>query len=248
MNISRESTVGQVVVDHPEAADVFESCGIDFCCNGNKTMAAASEEKGISFEALLSLLEERGAKRKNESTAAGTEQDFKSWPLDLLADYIEKKHHRYVAENLPVLSRYLEKIRAVHGQAHPELFQIADIFRESAGELTKHMKKEELILFPFIRKLIKMKTRGEQIRDHSAAGAVQQPIRMMMHDHSAEGERFRKIASLSNNFTPPADSCTTYQAAYAKLKEFEKDLHQHIHLENNLLFPGAIAAEKQLIN
>ena len=247
MNISPESTVGRVVVDHPSAADVFEKYGIDFCCNGQKTLAAAGLEKGLSFEILQAGLEEREALwEKSEHT--GQETDFRSWPLDLLADYIEKKHHRYVQENLPVLHRYLEKIQAVHGQAHPELSQIAGIFNESAGELTKHMKKEELILFPFIRKLVKMKTKGKQIADHSAAGAVEHPVQMMMHDHNAEGERFRKIASLSNNYTPPADSCSTYQAAFAKLKEFEKDLHQHIHLENNLLFPGAIETEKQLIH
>ncbi|WP_262713124.1 DUF542 domain-containing protein [Anseongella ginsenosidimutans] len=160
MNISPESTVGQIVVDHPESSDVFENCGIDFCCNGNKTLAKACTEKGISFEALRALLEEKQEARKHsENGGHNNEPDFKYWPLDLLADYIEKKHHRYVAENLLILSRYLEKIKAVHGQTHPEIFQIADIFRESAGELAKHMKKEELILFPFIRKLVKMKTR-----------------------------------------------------------------------------------------
>lgn len=246
MKITPESAVGRIVLDYPMTAGVFETCGIDFCCNGNKTLSVACKEKGLAIETVLARLEEQRTISGEDSPDGKT--DFRSWPLDRLADHIEKKHHRYVQENLPVLSRYLEKILEVHGQAHPELAQITAIFRESAGELTKHMKKEELILFPFIRKLIKMKEKGERVTDPSAAGAVKHPISMMMHDHDAEGERFRKIAELSGNYTPPADSCATYQAAYSKLKEFEKDLHQHIHLENNLLFPGAIEAEKQLIH
>lgn len=240
MNITSETRVGRIVVDYPETADVFEKHGIDFCCNGNKTLAAACEEKQISLDTLKALLEERQSDQDRSNLP-----DFRTWPLDLLADYVEKKHHRYVEESLPSLTRYLEKIRLVHGQAHPELEKIEVLFRESAAELTKHMKKEELILFPFIRKLVKIKEKGGAI-DASAVGAVRHPVQMMMHDHDAEGERFRKIAALSNNYTPPEDSCATYRAAYAKLEEFEKDLHQHIHLENNLLFPGAIEAEKQL--
>ncbi|MFS8616749.1 MAG: iron-sulfur cluster repair di-iron protein [Solitalea sp.] len=243
MNISSDTKVGRLVVDHPVTADVFEKYGIDFCCNGNKTLAAACEEKQISFETLRTELLERKQRAEEQNLVSGP--DFRTWPLDLLADYIEKTHHRYVERNLPALCRYLEKIKMVHGQAHPELETIAAIFSESAGELTKHMKKEELILFPFIRKLSRMKEKGQSV-EPSAAGAVQHPVRMMMHDHDAEGERFRKIAKLSNNYTPPADSCATYRAAYAKLEEFERDLHQHIHLENNLLFPRAIEMEKQL--
>lgn len=243
MNISSDTKVGRLVVDHPVTADVFEKYGIDFCCNGNQTLAAACEGKQISFETLRAELLERKQTAEEQNLVSGP--DFRTWPLDLLADYIEKTHHRYVERNLPALSRYLEKIKTVHGQAHPELETIAVIFSESAGELTKHMKKEELILFPFIRKLARMKEKGQSV-EPSATGAVQHPVRMMMHDHDAEGERFRKIAQLSNNYTPPADSCATYRAAYAKLEEFERDLHQHIHLENNLLFPRAIEMEKQL--
>lgn len=241
MNIDPEKTVGQLVLDYPEAAEVFERYGIDFCCNGTRTLTEACMEQQLEPGALLTALAEHRPVKEDAGAPA-----FQSWPLDLLADYIEKKHHRYVAENLPLITRYLEKIVSVHGSSHPELSQVNTLFRESAGELTRHMKKEELILFPFIRKLVKLKTAGQSI-DASAAGAMEQPVRMMMHDHSAEGERFRKIATLTHQYTPPQDGCATYQSALSKLKEFEKDLHQHIHLENNLLFPGAIAMEKELV-
>lgn len=242
MNINPEKTLGQLVLDYPGAAEVLEKYGIDFCCNGARTLSEACRENELEPGALLTALAEHYEAVKED---AGTPA-FRSWPLDLLADYIEKKHHRYVAENLPLITRYLEKILSVHGSAHPELSQVSALFKESAGELTRHMKKEELILFPFIRKLVKLKTAGQSI-DASAAGAMEQPVRMMMHDHSAEGERFRKIAALTHQYTPPEDGCATYQAALSKLKEFESDLHQHIHLENNLLFPGAVAMEKELV-
>lgn len=247
MKISSASTIGRIVLDYPNSADIFEEYDIDFCCKGQRTLGAVCKEKGLSFVQFSEMLENRINTRQGDEQS-NPPMDFRSWPLDLLADYIEKKHHRYVNENLLVLTRYLEKIRNVHGQAHPELSEIDEIFKESAGELTKHMKKEELILFPFIRKIVKMKNKGEHITNLSAAGAVENPVRMMMHDHDAEGARFRRIAELTDNYTIPRDACATYKATLEKLKEFEKDLHQHIHLENNLLFPGAINAEKQLIS
>jgi regulator of cell morphogenesis and NO signaling len=169
--------------------------------------------------------------------------DYQSWPIDLLADYIEKKHHRYVEEKSLEIKPYLEKICKVHGGHHPELFKINEHFNTAAGELAMHMKKEELILFPFIRKMAKAK------QEHSGIGTptfgtVQNPIQMMMNEHSAEGDRFRKIEELSNNYTPPENACNTYKVTFALLKEFERDLHLHIHLENNILFPKAIELEK----
>src|SRR5690606_29669799 len=160
--------------------------------------------------------------------------DYDSWPVDLLADYIEKKHHRYVTEKIPIILNYLNKISEVHGDKHPELMEINTLFRSCAEELTKHMKREELILFPFIRKMVSTANPDDL---KPPFGTVQNPVRSMMHEHDLEGERFRKIAALSNGYTPPADACNTYKVSYAMLKEFEDDLHLHIHLENNILFP-----------
>lgn len=236
MAIHQNQTVGEIVAQDYRAASVFRSHGIDFCCRGGRTIQDVCESKNIPTAKLLQELEEALASKEQQAT------DYSSWPLDLLADYIEKKHHRYVAEKSPELVQYLEKLCKVHGERHPELFEIRDEFVESAGELAAHMKKEELILFPFIRRLV-----AEKNPPVPPFGTVENPINMMMHEHSVEGDRFARISKLSNNYTPPADGCTTYRVAYALLRDFEEDLHLHIHLENNILFPRAIALEKQVV-
>ncbi len=155
-------------------------------------------------------------------------------------------YHRYVEEKIQEIKSYLGKICKVHGNHHPELFEINELFHACAGELAMHMKKEELILFPFIRKMVKAKLQGTPL-DASHFGTVENPINMMKHEHDAEGERFRKIFQLSNSYTPPQDACNTYKVTFALLKEFEEDLHLHIHLENNILFPKAVEMEKLLV-
>lgn len=239
MNITKQDTIGSVVAQDYRTASVFEQYGIDFCCNGNRSIEEACKEKNIAEDVLMNAVLHKAGEPKDGNTAV---IDYNSWPLDLLADYIEKKHHRYVTAQIPVLKNYLDKICSVHGAAHPELFEIKELFDISAGEFTMHMKKEELMLFPFIKKMA--------VAAHSGAapatapfGTVQSPIRVMMHEHDGEGERFRKIAMLSNNYTPPADACNTYKVTLATLREFEDDLHLHIHLENNILFPKAIELE-----
>jgi len=172
--------------------------------------------------------------------------DFNSWPLDLLADYIEKTHHRYVEEKTNVLLPFLDKLCKVHGANHPELFRINELFIGCAGELAQHMKKEELVLFPFVKRMVKTKE-SDGILSQPTFGTVSNPIAMMMNEHDNEGERFREIAELTNNYTPPADACTTYRVTFAMLKEFEADLHKHIHLENNILFPKAVVLEKDFV-
>ncbi len=236
MNISKESNIGAIVAEDYRAAGIFERAGIDFCCNGNRTIEAACAEQKIAASELINQLQEAIEARPAKEDAV---TDYKSWPLDLLADFIEKKHHRYVTTQIPVIQAFLEKLVIVHGGRHPELAEIKALFEESAGELTVHMKKEELMLFPFIRKLVLAKQTGS--KDIAAPfGAIENPIRMMMHDHDAEGERFRKIKELSNQYAAPADGCNTYRAAFATLQAFEDDLHLHIHLENNILFPKSI--------
>jgi regulator of cell morphogenesis and NO signaling len=156
-----------------------------------------------------------------------------------LTDHIENTHHRYVTAQIPVIQAFLDKIVRVHGGRHPELAQIKKDFDECAGELAMHMKKEELMLFPFIRKMVREKQAGSKSVT-APFGTVENPIRMMMHEHDGEGERFRRIRELSSQYTSPADGCATYSAAYATLHAFEEDLHLHIHLENNILFPRSI--------
>ncbi|MEX0812039.1 MAG: iron-sulfur cluster repair di-iron protein [Chitinophagales bacterium] len=241
MKLQENNIIGDLVANDYRTATIFQAYGVDFCCNGNRSIADACKSKNIDTSKLIGDLEQ--IVQLKESTSI----DYNSWPADLLADYIEKKHHRYVEAKIPEISAYLEKICKVHGAMHPELHEIAEQFEASAGELAMHMKKEELILFPFVRKLMKHKQSGTN-PETPHFGSVENPIHMMMEEHDIEGERFRKIAALSNQYTPPADACNTYNVTFALLKEFEEDLHLHIHLENNILFPSAIAMEKELSN
>ena len=239
MNITTEKTIGEMVADDYRAAAVFTSYGIDFCCKGNRTIDEVCESKKIASGELLQNLENALTQQ------GGTATDYRSWPIDLLADYVEKTHHRYVSEKTPVLVQYLQKLCKVHGQRHPELFEITEEFMQSANELASHMKKEEMILFPYVRQLAAAKMSGEKA-GRPAFGTVQNPIRMMMDEHTVEGERFARIAELTSQYTAPADGCTTYRVAFDMLKEFEQDLHLHIHLENNIMFPKAIEMEAEL--
>ncbi|MEB8328375.1 iron-sulfur cluster repair di-iron protein [Flavobacteriaceae bacterium KMM 6897] len=235
-----EKTIGQMVAEDYRTAQVFKNHKIDFCCKGNRSIQEVAEKKNLDVEALLSEIDEVQRQMDNENT------DFKSWPLDLLADYIEKKHHRYVENGIPVLKQYLNKLCKVHGERHPELLDITEHFNASAGELTMHMKKEELVLFPWVRKMVKAEQQHEPL-DKPHFGTVKNPIGMMMQEHENEGERFSLIAELSNDYNPPDDACNTYRVAFSLLKEFEDDLHRHIHLENNILFPKAELLEQKLM-
>lgn len=240
MNIQENNIIGELVAQDYRAASVFKKYGIDFCCQGNRTIEDACVAKNLDSKSVVTDLNSINQKRDTRST------DYQSWPLDLLADYIEKKHHRYVQEKTLEIQPYLDKICKVHGKQHPELFEIKNEFDASAGELAAHMKKEELILFPFVKKMVKAKMEGAKV-DAAHFGTVKNPIQMMMDEHTVEGERFRKIEGLSNHYTPPQDACNTYRVTFALLKEFEQDLHLHIHLENNILFPKAIEMEKEII-
>ena len=239
MNIQENQIIGELVAKDYRTASVFKKYGIDFCCQGNRTIDEACQKKNIDSKSVVNDLDAIIQAQGENAT------DYKSWPLDLLADYIEKKHHRYVVEKTAEILPYLDKICRVHGERHPELFEINEHFNKTAGELAMHMKKEELILFPFVRKLAQAKQEGSKVVA-PPFGTVQNPIEAMMQEHTNEGDRFRKIEELSNNYTPPQDACNTYGVTLGLLKEFEQDLHLHIHLENNILFPKAIELEKEL--
>lgn len=240
MNITENNIIGELVAEDYRTAAVFHSRGIDFCCQGNRTIKDACAKKDLLTDILIADLQSAITKKTDGLV------DYQSWPLDLLTDYIEKKHHRYVAEKIPVIKQYLDKVCKVHGEHHPELFEIKDEFFASANELTSHMKKEEDILFPFVRSVYDAKQQHQTI-DQRHFGTIKNPIQMMMDEHEVEGNRFREIAALSNNYTPPQEACNTYKVAFAMLKEYEEDLHLHIHLENNIMFPKAIALENELL-
>lgn len=241
MNIQEKTTIGDFVAHDFRTAAIFTKYGIDYCCKGQRTIDEVCTKKNINEAQLLNELNAVLA-TKNDS-----EIDFNSWTLDLLIDYIEKTHHRFVEEKTPVIIQLLDKLCNVHGSNHPELFEITELFKASAGELAPHMKKEELVLFPFINRMINAtKSHGSIGKPHF--GTVKNPIAAMMAEHDNEGERFRSIALLTNNYTLPEDACETYRVTFAMLEEFEKDLHKHIHLESNILFPKAKALEKFFSN
>jgi regulator of cell morphogenesis and NO signaling len=232
--------LGDVVKGSYQVAEVPENIGPDYCCMGHQTLEAAWVNKNITAQSLAEALEDIAIHE-------GDEFDFSSWPLDLLVDYIYKKHHRYIKEMTPQLDRYLEKICAVYGHKHPELEQVWKIFNQIARELCIHMKMEELILFPYINELVQAKQLGTQ--PHKPIfGTIDSPIHIMKADHMDEGKRLKRIAVLTNNYTPPSDACNTYDITFKLLQEYERDMHMHIHLENNILFAKSIQLEQELIS
>jgi regulator of cell morphogenesis and NO signaling len=234
-----ERTVGSIVAEDYRAAAIFTAHGIDLCCHGGRSFKEACAAKQVDPAVL------EGEIRSVMATDRVVGDDPAQWTLTRLAEHIETVHHAYVGRRSPILKQYLEKLCAVHGDRHQELFDIAREFNACAGAMAVHMKKEELMLFPFIKRLEKAASEGAA-PPSSRFGTLENPVAMMMEDHDAEGERFRRIAEWSGHYTLPADGCTTYDAALNYLREFEQDLHRHIHLENNLLFPRAIVLERSL--
>lgn len=231
-----EKTVKDYVVEDFRSAGVFEKYGLDFCCGGGVPLTEACRKKGLDPEVVARELEAatRGPGEGGPNPAG--------WELDVLADHIEQTHHRYVREALPVVQQHAEKVARVHGANHPEVVTIADRFASVAGELTSHMQKEELILFPYIRAMVTDRVAGRPVRP-APFGSVRHPIEMMEAEHQGAGDAMADIRRLSRDFTPPDDACTTYRVLFQELAQFEADLHRHVHLENNILFPRAIALE-----
>ena len=238
MNAIESKTIGEFVAQDFRTAAVFSKYKIDFCCKGYKTIDEVCQKKGISKDVLehdLSFI----LNSNNDSNI-----NFNFLSANLLVDYILETHHRFIEEKTPTLMSFLDKLCKVHGERHPELFEIKTLFTISANDLIMHMKKEEIILFPFIIAM-EQAVLSNQVIDKPHFGTVENPIAMLQEEHESEGIIFSKIALLTNDFTPPDDACNTFKVTYSMLLEFEQDLHKHIHLENNILFPKAINMEKQ---
>lgn len=229
MKITSGTPVGEIVKTNFRAASTLQANKIDFCCGGHKSLLEACEKAGVDSEELIMQLQE-----VLQDSDPDTEY-INSLAPGMLADYITNRHHTYVRKYIPFLKQNLKKLADVHGGNHPELLEVSEHFSASAGELTMHMQKEELVLFPYIKQLEKAQS---EKRDQplSAFGSVSNPISSMLVEHQNEGERFETMAQLTNNFEVPADGCTTYEVTMKQLADFQKDLHRHIHLENNILF------------
>ena len=234
-----EKTLAEIVTDNIRSAIIFEEAGLDFCCKGNRSLKSACEDKNIDPQKIVSEL------RKLSDSGNG-KQNVNDWQLDFLVDYIVNNHHQYVRRMIPVISLHADKVASVHGKNHPETLKIADLFLAVRKELEGHMMKEERILFPQIKQMVLTQKENSQFFP-PPFGTIQNPIRMMELEHTSAGDAMHQIRELSNNHTHPEDACNTFKALYSELKEFEEDLHKHIHLENNILFPKAIELEAELI-
>lgn len=232
------AVVGDIVASDFRTAGVFERFGIDFCCGGHRSLADACHEATVDP---LDVVRALGA-LPPLSIDAG--ENVGNWEVARLIDHIVDVHHAYVREALPLIGGYLVKLQRVYGNRHPELEAIAQQFGGMSAELAQHMLKEERVLFPYVRELAVRKNGCG--RAPSPFGTVENPIRMMEREHREAADALRNIRGLTANYSAPADGCATYAACMAELERFERDLHRHVHLENNVLFPRAVCLESAL--
>jgi len=239
MNDLVEKTLAEIVTDNIRTAIIFEEAGLDFCCKGKRSLKDACAEKNVDVQKIVNEL-------ANLSDTGNGAQNVNDWPLDFLVDYIMNNHHQYVRRMIPVITLHADKVASVHGKNHPETLQIADLFLAVREELQMHMMKEERILFPQIKQMVLTQKENSQYFS-PPFGSIQNPIRMMEFEHTSAGDALYQIRELSKNYSHPDDACNTFKALYSELKEFEVDLHKHIHLENNILFPKSITLEAELL-
>lgn len=228
------ATVGEIVAADFRTAAVFEQFGIDVCCAGRRsltdacrTAAADPDVVAHALDALPALVE--------------AEDDVAWWPLPRLIDFIVSTHHAYVRSSMPTIARYLTTLEEIHGVRHPELSRVSAYFDQVRGDLEQHMLKEEQVLFPYLRELAERTDACD--RTQSPFGTVENPIRMMEREHREAADGLRLIRELTRGYAAPEDGCTTYAICMMALQHFERDLHRHVHLENNVLFPKAVSLE-----
>ncbi len=224
----KDVQVGEIVTRDFRAAEIFKAAGIDFCCGGAQSLGDVCKEKELDLDFLEQELIQLA------QTPTSENHNFKDWSLDFLCDYIQNTHHKTVLRLLPQLVEYTRKIAEVHGAHHPELLTIAKMFVEINAELLQHLRHEEEVLFPAIKEVLKSGSA-------EAKADVISEITRMKGEHEFAGGAMDKINVLSGNYQVPADGCSTYEVTYKLLEQFEDDLHVHVHLENNILYPKALS-------
>jgi len=240
MNFNDQTRVKEIALANPAARRILEDAGVDYCCGGGKSLQEACLRANVSAEMILRRLQ-----ASSEHAGSGESVWMKA-PLAELTCHIRERHHGYVRDVIPRLRGMLAKVREKHGSNHREIDEIEKLFNEVAREMLMHMQKEEQILFPYIDALERSAS-GKGAIEPPFFRTVRNPIYAMMQEHDAAGELVRKIHAASNDYQAPADSCTTFMATYQELKQFEEDLHLHVHLENNILFPRAVEMEAATI-
>jgi regulator of cell morphogenesis and NO signaling len=239
MTLDSNKTVRELAVEVPSATRVFEKLGIDYCCGGGKKLNEACDQAKLAVDQVLRDLEQAEKARQERQESA---TDWNSEPLADVITHIVKNHHAYVQAEIPRLSHLANKVSSKHGPAHPETVKVNELFEALANELTMHLMKEEQILFPYVIRMEESKLESAPVIP-SCFGTVQNPIQMMVMEHDSAGDVLRELRAATADYKLPEDACTSYRTLYTGLLEFEADLHQHIHLENNILFPRALAME-----
>lgn len=239
MDAQYNISVADMVTKNIKTADVFKKHGIDFCCGGGVSIAKACEKNKVDQ---ASLERELNSILNTKIDTA----DYNSWDILKLVNHIEATHHSYTREAIPLVIAYSDKVANVHGGHYKEQIEINNLFHELADELGPHLSKEENVLFPYIRQLAEAREKKTSL-SAPHFGTVKNPISVMRNEHDTAGDLLAQIREKSNNFRLPLDACNTFRALYHKLREFENDLHLHVHLENNLMFPKALLLEKELL-
>ena len=238
MTLNTSTTVRELAVNEPGATRIFEKLKIDYCCGGGKTLEEACMVAGVKTEDVWQLL----AEAKQSQAKSDEPINFQTATLTELIGHILDKHHVFTKEEMERLSALLEKVCSVHGQNHPELLRVKSLFQSLRDDLNPHMFKEEQVLFPYI---IRMEAAAKRQQPLTAPPfvTVRNPVRMMMYEHDTAGDLLRELREVTSNYTTPRDACISYKTLYQALEALEQDLHQHIHLENNILFPRAVEME-----
>jgi len=239
MSVTAQKTLRELALETPAATGVFEKLGLDYCCGGNRTLEQACRAANVPFDRVMDSLEAAN----QTAQAARPDRDWRVEPLADLIAHIQDTHHKYVRVEIERLGPLFDKVCSVHGENHPELVRMRATFGALAQELTTHLMKEEMVLFPYVERM-----EEAAIKKAPAVpppfSSVQNPVAMMMRDHDDAGQALRDMHQASHGYTAPADACVSYQTLYKALAQFEADLHRHIHLENNVLFPRAVEMER----
>ncbi len=229
----KDKTLKSIAIEHFDLIPILEKYSLDFCCKGAKTLSVACAEKNISVDALIAELSDS----KNSISSSKTQMPFNQMSAEQLISYILLHHHFYVKTAIPTIYNHLQKVVVKHGPRYPHMEKVLALFTEVADDLISHMKKEEEVLFPRIRTLYSNEEAEKAA--HFVAGYIDAPVSVMEQEHENVGALLFEIRNLTSHYTPPATACTTHRVCLDELKAFEEDLHQHVHLENNILFPMA---------
>lgn len=240
MNFNNETKVKDIALANPEARQILEDARVDYCCGGGKSLHDACAHADVSAEDILKRL------RENSKLVKPDEKAWTSAPLGDLTRHIREMHHRYVREAIGRIKTLLEKVKAKHGENHPEIAEVQRLFTEVGQEMIMHMQKEEQVLFPYIDAMEKASL-GQGTVEPPFFRTVKNPVHTMMQEHDAAGDIVKQIRKASSEYAPPSDACPSFQTLYHDLQQFEADLHQHVHIENNILFPRAVDMEPKIL-